>query len=276
MSISPLVGPPRAPHKRRVAKAIFDMQLRALRRDRAYRNGPELFLHRRAFDDCLDRLALIQRRFRSALLIGCPDPAWRGRLEALVDKVEIIEPGPLFAHAVDGRLVDEDEFKPRIGAFDLCIALGTLDTVNDLPRALRSVRASLQPDALFIGALPGGDGLPQLRRAMHAADQAAGVASPRVHPRIAAAALAPLLAACGFIKPVVDVDRVQASYATLDRLVGDLRRMAATNLLLDRSRQPLSRAARDAAGAAFRSAANEGRTIETFELLNFATWTPPA
>jgi NADH dehydrogenase [ubiquinone] 1 alpha subcomplex assembly factor 5 len=275
LCISPLVGPPCAPHKRRVAQALFDMELRALRRDRAYRSGPELFLHDRAFDDCLERLALVERRFQAALLIGCPDPRWRARLGEHVNRVEIIEPGPLFARAAGAQRVNEDQFEPRSDAFDLCVAVGTLDTVNDLPRALRSVRASLNQDSLFIGALAGGEGLPQLRRAMHAADQVAGAASLRVHPRIEAASLAPLLDACGFIKPVVDVDRVQVSYETLDRLVRDLRGMAATNILLARSRTPLTRSARAAAEEAFRSAGDGSRTVETFELLHFAAWTPP-
>jgi hypothetical protein len=274
--ISVLVGARRAPHKRRVTEEIFDVQLRALRRDRAFRTGPQLFLHNRAFDDCLDRLALVRRRFRSALLIGCPEPDWHGRLEDLADRVEVIEPGPLFARAAGAQIVVEDRFEPPTRAFGVVVAIGTLDTVNDLPRALRSIRVSLQDDALFIGALAGGDGLPQLRRAMHAADQASGVASPRVHPRIEAAAMAPLLTACGFIKPVIDVDRVRVSYDSLDRLVGDLRGMAATNLLHARSRQPLSRAARSAAADAFSMAGDGLRTVETFELLHFAAWTPAA
>jgi SAM-dependent methyltransferase len=271
-----LVGPPRPPHKRRVTKALFDMELRALRRDRAYRIGPEVFLHERAFEDCLDRLALIQRKFHSALLIGCPDAGWRERLGQFAGIVEIVEPGPLFAGAAKARCVAEDELEPAMDQFDLCIAVGTLDTVNDLPSALRSLRASLKQDSLFIGAVAGGESVPQLRRAMHAADQATGAASPRVHPRIEAASLAPLLNACGFINPVVDIDRVQVSYESLGRLVGDLRAMAATNILIARSRTPLSRAARLAADQAFRSAGDGSRTLETFELLHFAAWTPAA
>jgi len=251
------------------------MDLRALRRDRACRNGPQLFLYERAFDDCLDRLALIQRSFHSALLIGCPDSDWSRRLGELAARVEIIEPGPLFARAADAQLVVEDQFEPQAKAFDLALAIGTLDTINDLPRALRSIQGSLREDSLFIGAMAGGDALPQLRRAMHAADQASGLASPRVHPRIEASALAPLLSACGFIKPVVDVDRVRVSYESLDRLVEDLRGMAGTNILNARSRQPLSRTARSAAAAAFRSAGDGARTVETFELLHFAAWTRP-
>lgn len=250
------------------------MELRALRRDRAFRNGPELFLHERAFVDCLERLALIRRQFQSALLVGCPDPGWRSRLETFARSIEAVEPGPLFAKAANGAVIIEDQWDAPAQAFDLCLSIGTLDTVNDLPRALQLIRGSLTQDSLLLGAVAGGDGLPQLRRAMHFADQAGGASSPHVHPRIEAASLAPLLTACGFVMPVVDVDRVQVSYASLDRLIADLRRMGATNILNSRSRTPLLRQARAAAEAIFRAAGDGSRTVETFEILHFAAWTP--
>ena len=160
--------------------------------------------------------------FKSALLIGCPDRGWRGRLEPFAQSIEIVDPGPLFAEAADGTCINEDQWDPPAQAFDLCLSIGTLDTVNDLPRALRSIRGSLTEDSLLIGAIAGGDCLPQLRRAMHFADQMAGASSPHAHPRIEAASLAPLLAACGFVMPVVDVDRVEVSYESLDGLVAGL------------------------------------------------------
>jgi NADH dehydrogenase [ubiquinone] 1 alpha subcomplex assembly factor 5 len=195
-------------------------------------------------------------------------------MERLVPSIEAIDPGPTFARTAGGTYVNEDQWSPPAQTFDLCLAIGTLDTVNDLPRALRSIRASLTEKALLIGAIAGGDSLPQLRRAMYAADQLAGVSTPHVHPRIEAASLASLLTACGFIMPVVDVDRVPVSYKSMDKLVTDLRRMGATNILLARSRAPILRAARDAAKAAFQSAGDGLRTIETFEILHFAAWTP--
>lgn len=253
---------------------IFDYELRALRRDRACRIGAELFLHERAFEDCLERLALIHRRFNAALLIGCPDPGWRSRVAPFAQSVEIVDPGPMFAKAAGGSRIDEDRWDPPAGALDLCLSIGSFDTVNDLPRALQSVRRSLAEDSLLIGAIAGGNSLPQLRRAMHFADQAAGASSPHVHPRVEAASLAPLLTACGFVMPVVDVDRIQVSYKSLDGLVGDLRRMGATNILNSRSRLQMSHQARAAAQTAFRLAGDGLRTVETFEILHFAAWTP--
>jgi hypothetical protein len=250
------------------------MELRALRRDRAFRTGSELFLHERAFEDCLERLELIRRRFKSALLLGCPNAHWRDRLKQLVDSVDVADPGPLFAKAAGGICIVEDQWSFEHRAYDLILSIGTLDTVNDLPRALRTVRAALAPDSLLIGAISGGETLLQLRLAIHVADQAAGGSSPHVHPRIEAASLSPLLTACGFVMPVVDVDRVPVSYETLASLVTDLRRMGATSILSRRSRKPLLREAMAAAKAAFDSAGDGSRTIETFEVLHFAGWTP--
>src|SRR5437899_2283708 len=120
--------------------SLFDMELRALRRDRAARMGPELFLFERAFADCLERLALMPRRFDRALLIGCPDAEWPKRLGGLVQSVDVRDPGPLFARAAGGETIIEDAWTPAPETYDLVLAIGTLDTVNDLPRALLAIR----------------------------------------------------------------------------------------------------------------------------------------
>jgi NADH dehydrogenase [ubiquinone] 1 alpha subcomplex assembly factor 5 len=107
---------------------------------------------------------------------------------------------------------------------------------------------------------------------MRSADAVTGAASAHVHPRIEASALAPLLSNAGFAMPIVDVDRVSVAYPSFERLVRDLRAMGATNLLYDRSKQPLSRAAYRAALDAFAMESDAGRTTETFEILHFAAW----
>jgi hypothetical protein len=254
---------PAPPHRTSgIVPELFDMHLRALRRDRSLRGGAELFLFERAFDDCLERIGLMNRRFERALLDGWADPDWGDRLRSVAATVE----------QQDFRLV-EDAWEPPAQTYDLVLSIGTLDTVNDLALALRLIHYAMAPDALFIGALSGGETLPQLRAAMRAADAVSGVAAPRVHPRIEPSALSPLLADAGFVRPVVDVDRVEVSYASLQRLVTDLRAMGATNILTGRG-PPLGRPARDAAARAFTDAGQSGRTTETFELLHFAAWTP--
>jgi hypothetical protein len=264
---------PAAPHRTSAAVSeLFDMRLRALRRDRAARAGVELFLFDRVFEDCLERIGLTDRQFDRALLIGCPDPRWPARLGHLASAIEVSDPGSLFAAAADGAEMVEDTWEPSAEMYDLVLAIGTLDTVNDLPLALRLIRHAMKADGLFIGAVAGGDTLPQLRSAMRSADAVAGFAAPHVHPRIEPSALSPLLDNAGFARPVVDVERVEVSYASLGRLVADLRAMGVTNVLRAKA-PPLTRAQSAAASHAFAGAGDGGRTIETFELLHFAAWT---
>ena len=248
---------------------LFDIQVRAKRRDRAARVGPELFLHERAFEDCLERIALLDRQFDHALLIGCPDPSWPERLRPISRHVDVRDPGPLFARKAQGEAIIEDAWMSREAAHDLVLAIGTLDSVNDLPLVLHLIRHALIGGGLFIGALSGGETLPQLRAAMRAADAAIGAAAPHVHPRIEPAGLAPLLGDAGFVQPVVDVDRVRVSYPSLSKLIADLRAMAGTNVLCARPRF-IGREARAAAMRSFATAGDGERTTESFEIVHFA------
>ena len=238
-----------------MTRPLFDDHARRLRRDRAARLGSELFLHARAFDDCLDRLADIRVNFTNALIAGCADPRWREALSAIAPHVSTADPVGVAPHS-----------------FDLCLSIGELETANDVQAAAFALRQTLRPGGLLIGAIVGGDSLPRLRAAMLAADRAEGSAAPRLHPSIDGPSLAALLTSVGFIQPVVDIDRVNVAYPDLDRLVGDLRAMGCTNILAERSRRPITRGGLDIARSAF--GAGAAPTIERFELLHFAAWTP--
>jgi hypothetical protein len=236
---------------------LFDEHLQALRRNRAERTGWRTFLHERALDDLVDRLTFIQRKFARALVIGWPsaDPPGVGGIAASVEwrpTLDLLGPGDL-------------------RAFDLLLVLGTVEAANDPRTVFHALRACLGPDGLLLGALVGGDSLPALRRAMLAADSAAGRgAAPRTHPRIEAAAVAGLLTDAGFHLPVVDVDRVELRYRDLSGLVADLRGTAASNALVRRDRRPLSRTSLEAARNAFA----QGGGLERIDLVHFAGWTP--
>lgn len=256
-----------------MTRDLFDRRLRGLRRDRAARQGGDIFLLDRAFDECLDRLGGISRRFESALLIGCPSPDWPRRLGDHARQVEVVDPGASFAAAAGGTRIEEDRDDFGVARFDLCIAIGTLDTVNELPLALHNLRRALRPDAPLIGTIAGGGSLPALRAALIEADRPTGRAIARTHPRIAAPSLAALLAAAGFAMPVIDVDRVRLRYRSLGSLVRDLRAMAATGLLADRP-LPLSRTALQQAARAFTAAGDGDRTDEFIDLVHFIAWSP--
>lgn len=241
---------------------LFDTHALALRRERAFRKGPGLFLVERAVEDIADRLGFVRRRFGRGLLVGCPDQALAEPLGGSAEQLLLVP-----------ALEDVARFPPQ--SFDLLIMLGQIDTADELPVVLQILHSLLAPDSLFIGSFAGNDSLPVLRTAMLAADRAGGSGvSPRVHPRIEASALAPLLQAAGFVMPVVDIDRIKLRYRSFEGLVADLRSMAATNVLANRSRRPISRASLEAARKEFRRLGDESGTIETIELLHFAAWTP--
>jgi NADH dehydrogenase [ubiquinone] 1 alpha subcomplex assembly factor 5 len=249
---------------------LFDHRLRAMRRDRAARAGTEFFLYDRAFNDCLERLAEIHGQFPDVLLAGCPNPAWPGLLGDRF--VTVLDPGPLFAERAGGQCADLESLPLEPGRYDLCVCIGLLDTANNLELAVAALHLILKPGGLLLGAIAGGHGLPRLRGAMLAADAVAGQASARVHPRIEAPSLGHLLTSAGFRMPVVDVDRVDIAYPSLDSMVTDLRRMGATNILHARARRPFSRAAQDVARAHFLG--DSDRAAEQIEILHFAGWKP--
>jgi hypothetical protein len=76
--------------------------------------------------------------------------------------------------------------------------------------------------------------------------------------------------------PVTDVDRVSVRYDSAFELMGDLRRMGATNALMARRRQPLRRATvtRMAELYAQRFADADGRVRATFEIVWLLGWAP--
>ena len=236
--------------------------------------GPELFLLDPVFDETLDRLRDVRRGFERALLIGAASPEWRRRLEEVAGEVEAVEPGPLMAAASGAVLGQEDRHDFGEGRFDLVVAIGTLDTVNELPRALQMIRRAMRPDSPLIGAMAGGDSLAMLRGAMIEADRATGGTAQRTHPRIDPASLAGLLSGAGFAMPVVDVDRRRIRYASLFGLVRDLRAMGAANMMSERAagrgREWAARAA-----AAFAAQGEDGRTTERIDILHFIGWSPP-
>lgn len=241
---------------------LFDQSVYRLRQTRAARMGGDSFLRTRAFDDCLDRLAGIDRTFASALVLGMIG-------EPATDALRSHFPE---ANATIAEEAEVPQLAP--GSFDLLVSIGELETSDDLASAAFVRRHLLAPGGLLLGAIVGGNSLPRLRSALLAADRVGGGAAPRLHPSIDGPSLSALLVSVGLLDPVIDVDRLDVSYPGLDRLVDDLRLMGCTNVLLERSRRPLNRQQVAIAKAAFLG--GEDRVSERFDLLHFAAWAPPA
>jgi NADH dehydrogenase [ubiquinone] 1 alpha subcomplex assembly factor 5 len=255
----------------------FDRALRRLRRDRAAAAPADGdYLVRRAGDDLLERLGLVQRPMRDALDLGCGRGYLSGRLRDRGLSIVSADAGSGFARSAGGIQCDEDRLPFADSSFDLVACVGVLDSVNDLPGALALIRRTLRPDGLFLGAFVGAGSLPRLRAAMGAADAADGVdPSPHIHPQIDVRAAGDLLTRAGFALPVVDVDSVTVRFSSLLSLVADLRAMAGTNLLAARARRSIGRHGLAAAMASFAAEADsDGKTAERFEIIHLSGWAP--
>ena len=131
-------------------------------------------------------------------------------------------------------------------------AANELHQVNDLPGALVQIRRALRPDGLFLGAIFGPETLNPLRLAFLEAEAALDApVSPHIAPTIDIRdAAAGCCNALGSHCPWRIAETITVSYANPFKLLQDLRGMAETNILHERSRRPLRRAVPDARVAA--------------------------
>jgi SAM-dependent methyltransferase len=260
---------------------IFDRQLLRARRRRAVAAGAETFLLDRVADDLAERLTAVLRRFDLVLDLGTPGDALRAALAGVPSIGTVISARAALpeGEATANRFLVADEEALPFGAavFDLVVSALSLQFVNDLPGALVQIRRVLKPDGLFVAALAGGDTLSELRQSFAAAEsEIEGGISPRVVPFADVRDLGALLQRAGFALPVTDVDRITVRYGSVFALMHDLRRMGATNALIDRRRVPLKRATlmRMAEIYAERFADADGRLRASFEIVWLSGWAP--
>jgi SAM-dependent methyltransferase len=262
---------------------IFDRALTRRRQRRAAALGPATFLLDRVAGDLAERLQAVLRQFDLAVDVGTPGEATRAALAGLrsIGTLVAIGASPDLAirtNQMEKLVVADEEALPlRDASVDLIVSALALQFVNDLPGALLQIRRALKPDGLFLAALLGGETLTELRQAFAAAESdVEGGVSPRVAPFADLRDLGALLQRAGFALPVADTDRLIVRYDTVFDLMHDLRRMGATNALLDRRRTPLRRATllRMAEIYARRFADADGRVRATFEIVWLSGWAP--
>ena len=254
---------------------IFDRTLLRARHARARALGPETFLIDRVAGELGERLSVVLRTFERAVDLGTPTDAVRRALTEGGKVASLVTAAPYEAPL---RVAADEEALPFAeGALDLIVSALALQFVNDLPGTLIQVRRALKPDGLFLAALIAGDSLTELREAFAQAEsEVEGGVSPRVAPFADLRELGALLQRAGFALPVVDSDRLTVRYESAFALMRDLRRMGATNTLIERRRTPLKRATlqRLAEIYAQRFADPDGRVRATFEIAWLSGWVP--
>jgi len=251
------------------------------------RLGPETFLLDRVAEDFADRLQAVVRRFDLALDFGTPNAAVRaallrnGTISTMIALDPIIDATYLsgdHAETVASRVVADAEALPFAdNVLDLVVSGLFLQVVNDLPGVLVQIRRALKPDGLLLAALLGGETLTELRQSFAIAEsELDGGVSPRVAPFPDLRDMGTLLQRAGFALPVTDVDRVTVRYATPFALLRDLRRMGATNPLVERRRVPLRRTTLMRAMEVYtaRFADPDGKVRASFDIIWLSGWSP--
>ena len=253
---------------------VFDRALLRTRRNRARALGAETFLIDRVATDLAERLGAVLRQFDVVVDLGTPNDAVRTALASNASIGRLIAANAL----PDGDIAADDEVLPfRDASLDLVVSALALHFVNDLPGTLIQIRRALKPDGLFLAALLGGATLTELRQAFAAAEaEVEGGVSPRVAPFADVREMGALLQRAGFALPVTDVERLTVRYSSPFILMGELRRMGATNVLTERRRTPLRRATlkRMAEIYAQRFADAGGKIRATFEIIWLSGWAP--
>ncbi len=242
------------------------------------------FLHVRAMDDIIDRLAAVTRTFDRALAYGAS-----GLAAALMERCKVgavvladlaegrIGAGPPAAAAdaalsiCEPRVVFDEERSPLAPeSFDLIVSALTLHAANDVVGALAQWRATLKPDGLFLAALFGEGTLKELRQAFYVAEtQLSGGVSPRIAPFAGVRDLGNALQRAGFALPVADVDSVAVRYADPMKLLRDLRGMGEAGALAARG-PPLTRRL---LAMALENFADLGG-VATFDIVYLTGWAP--
>lgn len=262
---------------------IFDRALVRRRRLRAAAGLADAdFLYREIAERLAERLDDLTARFPTALALGARGGvardvlAGRGGIETLIqaDMDPAVLPG-------DGRrLVFDAEAAPLAEAsLDLVFAANDLHVANDLPGALIQLKRALRPDGLLLAALFGPGTLAPLRQAFLEAEAETGAAAaPHVAPFVDIRDAAGLLQRAGFALPVADAETINVSYGEPFRLLADLRAMGESNVLVQRSKQPLRRDVLMRAMARLMEIAGgpDGRLQIPFEVVFLAGWAPAA
>ncbi len=255
-----------APTPANATPVLFDRALLRARQARALKQGEVTFLCDRVAEDMADRIGAVRREFADVANIWSPGEAVRAPDAARFKSITRI------------GLDSNSEVLPlQPESLDLAVSALAFQFVNDLPGVLAQIRRALRPDGLLLAAMIGGDTLTELRQSFAAAEaECEGGVSPRVAPFADLRDVGALLQRAGLALPVTDVDRVVVRYDSAFALMADLRRMGATNILVERRRTPTRRATmlRMAQIYAERFADADGRIRATFDVIWLSGWAP--
>ncbi len=260
---------------------LFDRSLLKAHRNRAAAAfSDHASLKERVAQDLANRLNLIRRSFHHCVDLG----GHTGQLARALEGIPLITTDVSEAMVTQAPtplkvVLDEEALPFAVNSLDLIISALSLHWVNDIPGLLAQVFHCLKPDGLFLASLFGGETLIELRDCLSSAElELRGGVSPRLSPMISLKDAGALLQRAGFALPVVDCDRLHVTYPHPLALLHDLQKMGENNVLVNRSRAPLSRALLKRTFELYqeRYGLADGRISATFEVITLTGWTPHA
>ncbi len=263
-------------------RILFD---RKLLRDRRARFAHEIeareFVLAHVAGEIAERVELMLRPFPLALDLGAYHGLLGRKVAALASVGEVIYAESAFAFAAKcprpSLVCDEDLLPFKDASLNLIVSGLALHRVNDLPGALIQIRRALVPDGLFMAGLLGAGALSELREALIEAEaETQGGASPRVAPFGDVRAYGALLQRAGFALPVADTETLTVLYPSPSEVMREIRALGGGNVLLARSRKPLSRQVLQRADEIYRQrhSTADGQVRASFEIVFLSGWGP--
>ena len=154
---------------------------------------------------------------------------------------------------------------------DLIYSNAALQWCNDLDRTFREFRRVLRPGGLLMFTTFGPDTLRELRESWSVVDDRSHVGRfADMHD------LGDGLLRAGLAEPVMDVDRFTLTYARVEDLMRDLKRLGAHNVAAQRPRGLTGKGALAKVSAYYEQLRCDGRLPASYEVVYGHAWAPQA
>lgn len=157
----------------------------------------------------------------------------------------------------------------RAASLDFVWSNLALHCAGDPLPVLKEFWRALKVGGLLMFSCYGPDTLKELKSAFAAHDGAV-----HVHDFIDMHDLGDMLSACGYAEPVMDMELITATYATVDALLADLRASGQVNVHAARRRGLSGKGVFNAVRDEYENLRGEGRLPASFEIVYGHAWKP--
>ena len=175
-------------------------------------------------------------------------------------------PGDSPPHCLCG---DAERLPLADGSVDMIFSSATLQWCNDLRGTFREFLRVLRPNGMLLFSTFGPDTLMELRASWAAVD-----GGSHVSPFVDMHHIGDAMLEAGMAEPVVDVDRLQVTYADVASLMRDLKTLGAHNVTRDRQRGLTGKGRLRAMYQAYEKFRRNDRLPASYEVVYGHAWAP--